>query len=319
LFIFLVIVSLFRDEFVALAEKYQTRIVFNPRVYGFFSLASGLFLSAALFFGERFEYVMSRGVLFTLLLFRTWVALFSFFPIKTRQVQRTVFWSFVFWLTALAILTWSSLRGLVSGWLPNLPDILPWNLWTTQPQTNTWENTDSGDSGEVIKTGVTLDDLESMLPTGTTATGANDDAEVSTGTQVDSWIWSTVGTTDTELPALENNAPVTYRVLLPYLDSKGLLAPITQQPTFTNVGSQESIYPAFQRAWGMKMIGTNVNPDWQVRCENLMVLIWLAKNRTVNSSLPVLTAYREAAAENNARGSCLSRAQVSTQDMLNDI
>ena len=69
MFIFLLVVSLFRDEFYALAEKYQTRIVFSPRVYAFFSLASGLFLTAVMF-TVSFGTFLARGVLFSLLIFR---------------------------------------------------------------------------------------------------------------------------------------------------------------------------------------------------------------------------------------------------------
>ncbi len=71
---------------------------------------------------------------------------------------------------------------------------------------------------------------------------------------------------------METNEPITYRMLLPYFDTIGLLPVIGDTPTFANITRQDALYQSFQRARGLKMIGTYVNPDWQVRCENLMVL-----------------------------------------------
>lgn len=62
----------------------------------------------------------------------------------------------------------------------------------------------------------------------------------------------------------------------------------------------------------MNMIGTNINPDRQVRCGNLMVLLGIAQKWEVSSSIPVLDAYREAAVARQMTGGCQDAQQVVT-------
>ena len=302
LFMFLLVVSLFRDEFYALAEKYQTRIVFSPRVYAFFSLASWLFLTALLF-TVTFPAFLARGVLFSLLIFRFWVQLFDFFPVKTRQVQRVVFWSSLLGVASVGFLVWWSLGNLLSIWInqdtsTQVPEIVSWTYQDDlEEMPTTWTQTVSW---------ISLEDLQEQ--------------EVKTGAIVATGSWMTGSTTTWQVISgaviLKINEPITYRMLLPYLNTLWLLPAIGDTPTFANITRQDPVYQSFQRARGLKMIGTNVNPDWQVRCENLMVLIWLAKNRTVSNSLPVLDAYWQEATKRDMLWSCTTRTQVATQDIL---
>lgn len=300
LLLFLLIIALFREEFYALSEKYQTRIVFSPRVYWFFSLASWLLLSA-LFFSGSFVSFVARGVLLALLLFWFGVQLFDFFPVKTRLVQRIVVRSTLLGVAACSIVAWDALRLLV-GW---------WNWWVNNT-VPTQQDQASGSNQQVLpelKSGVSLEDIEEMMNTW---------AEI----EVNTWENST-GTVIEEMmntgTDLTNNEPITYRFLLPYFDELWLLPAVRETPTFANVARQEDIYQAFQRARWLKMIGTNINPNRQVRCENLMVLIGLAKKRSVDSSLPVLEAYWQEAKQQDRVGSCLTKKQVATQDMLNNL
>jgi len=290
LVMFLVGVSMFRHEFATLAEKYQTRIVFSPRVYWFFSLASGLFLSA-LFFPLPFVSFVARGVLISLLLFWIWVQLFDFFPVKTRQVQRIVFWSSLLGLSAFTLLAWWSIRWLFGS--------------IGQQEIPTQEKPEMIDQG--VDSGVSLQDIEDMWETWSV-------------TVTWSWIEEGSGVVDTETISwtmvLQVNEPVTYSILLPYLDQKWLLPAVRETPTFTNISKNNTLYISFQRAWWLKMVGTNVNPNRQVRCENFMVLLWLAEGWAVDWSLPVLDAYRKASGVSKSRGSCLTRDQIATQDML---
>lgn len=298
LFLFLVIIWLFRDEFYALAEKHQTRIVFSPRVYWFFSLAWWLVLSA-FFFSTYFFNFLSRGILFSLLLFWFWVQLFDFFPVKTRQVQRIVFWSTLLGVWAFCVLAWGPIQQLFTG----LTTQLPTDTGSTTP--TSWTN-EGEDMLPSTTTGIALEEILNMQTWAVTTSGWS---EVTGGVVKEE---ENIVTTT----ALKTGEPITYRMLLPYLDEKWLLPAVRETPTFTNLSKQDPLYQSFQRAWGLKMIWTNINPDWQVRCENLMVLIGLAKNRSVSASLPVLDAYRQASSQNDMRWSCLTRDQVSTQDML---
>ena len=110
--------------------------------------------------------------------------------------------------------------------------------------------------------------------------------------------------------------PLTYRVLLPYLDSQDLLMPIQERPAFALVPATDVIYPAFQRAWGMKLVGTNINPDWQVRCGNFMIIHGLVQQRRVDTTLPLFDAYWQEAKRQDALGTCTTQDQVATEEML---
>jgi hypothetical protein len=262
-----------------------------------------LFFTAVVF-TVSFGAFLARGVLFSLLIFRFWVQLFDFFPVKTRQVQRVVFWSSLLGVASVGFLVWWSLGNLLSIWInqhtpTQVPEIVSWtdqdDLVEEMPIT--WTQAVSW---------ISLEDLQEQ--------------EVKTGAIVATWSWMTGSTTTWQVISwaviLKINEPITYRMLLPYFNTLWLLPAIGDTPTFANITRQDPVYQSFQRAWGLKMIGTNVNPDWQVRCENLMVLIWLAKNRTVSNSLPVLDAYWQEATKRDMLWSCTTRTQVATQDIL---
>lgn len=301
--VFIVLIRVFRHEFYVLSEKLQTRIVFNPRVYACFSVAcavTGLWLLGASGATMRWW-----SLVLSLLLFWTGASLFDFFPVKTRMVDRLLVWSGLFGVVWVALLVWT--------WVGSF-----WNIsFSLRPQ-----GEESEQSGEVLlpietwaadtKTGVSLDMLQELLGTGSTLVSWA--AEQTTGSA------STWAVNDTGAVLFVTTGwsadPLTYRVLLPFFENAWLLPETTAKPTFTNLSSTDPLYPAFQRAWGLKMIGTNIKPDWQVRCENLMVLIGLAKKWQVSSALPVLDAYRQAAELQDARGSCVTRQQLAMQDML---
>lgn len=301
LVLFFVGIVLFRDEFYTLAQKYQTRIVFSPRVYGCFSLASGL-LAGALFFAQTYATFLARWVLLALLIFRCGVQLFDFFPVKTRHSQQIVFWSVLALLWALSVFLWGAFeqwRG--EPWMLSL-HLFPKTVEQQRIPT-TWTQT--------LTSGVTLEQIAQTAPwmwttdnTWAVATGSQLEKEEKTVT------WTVM---------VQDTAPVTYRVLLPYLDDQWLLPDIQEKPVFPAIWMNNALYGAFQRAWWMKMIGTNINPDRQVRCENLMVVLWLAKKRPIDTTKGVLEAYWETAKNKDMLGSCATRAQIATQDMLRDV
>lgn len=85
------------------------------------------------------------------------------------------------------------------------------------------------------------------------------------------------------------------------------------------IDREDDLYPVFQRAWGLKMIGTNTNPGRQVRCANLMVMIGLIEQWQINTTLPIMDAYRRFAGEEKRLGACVEKDRVVTVDMLRNI
>lgn len=68
--------------------------------------------------------------------------------------------------------------------------------------------------------------------------------------------------------------PLTYGMFLPLLvQTYALTAPANAQYEFTFVGAGSALYESFRIARYYAMIGTNLAPEAQMRCGNLMVLV----------------------------------------------
>lgn len=118
------------------------------------------------------------------------------------------------------------------------------------------------------------------------------------------------------IQVLDSGTALSYRVLIPYLDKTIGLPEVRGTVQFNAIAASDPLYPPFVRAWWKRMIGTNINPDRQLRCANFMVVYWLAKWWKVNPNLPVLDSYRAFAQSNDLLGSCTTKEQIATQDML---
>jgi hypothetical protein len=283
------LVLLFQREFKHLAEKEQTKLVFTPRVFSFFAYACAAWCSAWFTMGDWSTF-LSLSIVSSIGIYRLGSWVFEFYPLPTRQSSRARWFSMV----VLALVAIFSFLPSISSTIRNFV-INQWPLSTTWAESNTNE-------------WVPLEDIigeeeEETITTWTTATWWNQEEPTDTWERKSEWI-----TVD---------GIVTYAKLLQAFDKQWVLPAITEQPTFTLITRNSPLYQSFQRAWGLKLVGTNINPDRQVRCENLMVMVWIIQDRKVDAGADILGNYRRAAEEKNVLWNCSDPNAVAKDIVLN--
>lgn len=289
LIVLVLLVLLFQREFKHLAEKEQTKLVFTPRVFSFFAYACAAWCSAWFTQGDRSSF-LSLSVVSAIGLYRLWSWVFDFYPLPTRQSARARWFS----LFVLAIVAVLSFLPSITAKIRNIV-VNQWPLSTTetQPTPEQWVAFE-----EII--GV---DEANAVATWVIQTWWNEETIPNTGEWKSEWIWI--------------DGIVTYAKLLSALDEQWVLPAITQQPEFTLINKNSPLYQSFQRAWWLKLVWTNINPDRQVRCENLMVILWIIQEWQVTPWTDILWAYRSAAEEKNALWNCTDPKAVAKDIVFN--
>ncbi len=116
----------------------------------------------------------------------------------------------------------------------------------------------------------------------------------------------------------DENEIVTYGSFLPLLREKFDWEFRSQNIEFSYIPTESVLYPSFKYAIDKWMVWAWVDPNWSVKCQNLMVLLWLAQSRDVDSSPEwLLDSFREEAAKRwLMRGWCDTKDQVVLWSML---
>lgn len=115
------------------------------------------------------------------------------------------------------------------------------------------------------------------------------------------------------------DTPVTYASLIPWIVERYELPASDQEYTFQLVSPDAPIYDDFVIARSRWMVGSNINPDREVRCQNLMVIVWLAEWWSIDWSIPVLDAYWNVAQERWYTQYCSQRNAVATTNFYTDV
>jgi len=273
--------------FQHVAAQEGKRVVFTPIVFLFFSLAVGLLLGRLLDHTWLTLGYILLSMIAGLILFSLTSSVFDVFWFKATRIQYLV-WGRIFVLGVVR-----SIYSLGIG--KNISSVTP---STEIKSLSTWEISNS--------TGLVLSGEENT--SGDTSYNWEKEESIKLPTWV---VLEASDAADKDIP--EANIPLTYRVLLPYLDNAIGFTTTSAKPTFDFVSSTDSIYGSFARAQGMNMIWTNINPVRQVRCGNLMVILGMTQWRKVSSDLPVIDAYRQAAVDREMTGGCSDAQQIATQ------
>jgi hypothetical protein len=289
--ILVLLVLLFQREFKQLAEKEQTKLVFTPRVFSFFAYACAAWCSAWFTMGDWSTF-LSLSIVSSIGLYRLGSRVFEFYPLPTRQSIRTR------WLSMI-ILAWVALFSF----LPSISSTVRNMIISQWPLSTTWEQNSEINEGEWVPLEEIIGVEEEAIITWTTATWWNQEEPTNT------WEWKSEWITVDGI--------VTYAKLLQAFDKQWVLPVITEQPNFALIAKNSPLYQSFQRAWWLKLIGTNINPDRQVRCENLMVMVWIIQDREVDPGADILDTYRRAAEAKNALWNCVDPNAVARDIMLN--
>lgn len=287
LILLVILVLLFQREFKQLAEKEHTKLVFTPRVFSFFAYACAAWISAWFTMGNRPTF-LSLSVVSAIWVYRLGSWIFQFYPLPTRQSARAR------WLSLLI------LAGVaVFSFLPSISSTLRNIIVHQWPLATTWSQTQNdADQWVALEEIIGVSEATWAILTWWNQDEANN-----------LWSWKS------EWITLEGI--VTYATLLQALDEKWVLPSLNEQPTFTLITKNSPLYQSFQRAWWLKLIGTNINPNRQVRCENLMVILWIVQERDVTAWNDILWAYRRAAEEKNALWNCSDPNAVAKDIVLN--
>jgi hypothetical protein len=204
----------------------------------------------------------------------------------------------------MIILVWVALFSF----LPSISSTVRNFVINEWPLSTTWEQNSDTNEGE----GVPLEEIigveEQETTTWVTVTWLNQQVPTNTW-QIDTWEWKSEWISVWGI--------VTYAKLFQALDTQWVLPAITEQPNFTLITRSSPLYQSFQRAWWLNLVGTNINPDRQVRCENLMVVLWIIQERKVTAWNDILWAYRRAAEEKNALWNCSDPNAVANDIVLN--
>lgn len=289
LVVLVALVLLFQREFKHLAEKEQTKLVFTPRVFSFFAYACAAWCSAWFTLGDRSTF-LSLSIVSSIGLYRLGSWIFEFYPLPTRQSSRARWFSMI-------ILAWVALFSFLPSISSTIRNVVV-NEW---PLSTTWEQNSEINEGVPLEEIIGVEEQEPT--TWVTVTWLNQQEPTNT------WEWKSEW--------ISVDGIVTYAKLFQALDTQWVLPAITEQPNFTLITRSSPLYQSFQRAWWLNLIWTNINPDRQVRCENLMVVLWIIQEREVIAWNDILWAYRRAAEEKNALWNCSDPNAVARDIVLN--
>ena len=118
----------------------------------------------------------------------------------------------------------------------------------------------------------------------------------------DTWEWTpelvwSIVEEPTEIFLFEPWVQQTYAEIVPAIIEQFELTERSDwSPSFQFVSRQNELYEPFRIAQQYRLIWTNTNPEWIVRCWNYAVMYWIAAWRDVNTSAQwVLTSYYDEA------------------------